>query len=134
MCIFSDSKISILLGTGEGTVYEDNRIIEHDREEVAASMKKAVKAKIDWISCEDGGRKNILPVGMRYCPIIIFEPNQSDDTLWSAEIYNTSIDGRHSLADVSYLVDDGAPFDLLQSGNRFSLYEGPRVVAEGIVI
>jgi hypothetical protein len=97
-------------------------------------MKKAVKAQINWMSLEDGGRKNILPVGMRYCPIIIFESDQSDDTLWSAEIYNTSIDGSLSIADVSYLVDDGAPFRLLKPGNRFSLYEGQRVVAEGVVI
>ena len=97
-------------------------------------MKHAVKAQINWISLEEGGRKNILPVGMRYCPVIIFESDQSGDTLWSAEIYNTSIDGRRSIADVSYLVDDGAPFSLLQPGNRFSLYEGQRVVAEGIVL
>jgi len=97
-------------------------------------MKKAVKAQINWIPLEDGGRKNILPVGMRYCPIIIFESNQSDDTLWSAEIYNTSIDGNRSIADISYLVDDGAPFRLLQPGNKFSLYEGHRVIADGVVI
>ena len=97
-------------------------------------MKKAVRAQINWRTLEDGGRKSILPVGMRYCPIIIFESDQSDDTLWSAEIYNTSIDGMLSIADVSYLVDDGAPFRLLQPGNRFSLYEGQRVVAEGVVI
>lgn len=64
----------------------------------------------------------------------MFESEQSDNTLWSAEIYNTSIDGRRSVADVSYLVYDGAPFSLLQPGNRFSLYEGQRVVAEGVVI
>ena len=97
-------------------------------------MKKAVKAQINWMSLEDGGRRSILPVGMRYCPIIIFESDQSDSTLWSAEIFNTSIEGRCSIADVSYLVDDGAPFRLLQPGNKFSLYEGQRVVAEGVVI
>ena len=97
-------------------------------------MKKAVKAHIDWISHEDGGRRNVLPIGMRYCPIIIYETEQSGDTLWSAEIYNTSINGRHSIADVSYLVDDGAPYRLLRPGNRFSLFEGQRVVAEGIVM
>ena len=69
-------------------------------------MKKAVKAQIDWITLEDGGRRNILPVGMRYCPIIIFESNQSDNTLWSAEIYNTSIDGNRSIADVPYFPPD----------------------------
>ena len=95
-------------------------------------MKKVAQARINWLPVEDGGRKNILPIAMRYCPIIVFPAEQSGSTLWSAEIYNTSIDGRTSVADVSYLVDD-APYHLLQSGNRFSLYEGQRIVAEGII-
>ena len=131
MSMLPDAKASVLLGTGEGACYTESRLSElYERN----GMKKAVKAQINWISLEDGGRKNILPVGMRYCPIIIFESDQSGDTLWSAEIYNTSIDGNHSIADVSYLVDDGAPFRLLQPGNRFSLYEGQRVVADGVVM
>ncbi|MDR2558785.1 MAG: hypothetical protein LBC86_04475 [Oscillospiraceae bacterium] len=95
-------------------------------------MKKTVKAQINWIPIEDGGRKNILPVGMRYCPVIVFEVEQSGETLWSAEIYNTSIEGRISVADVSFLVDN-APQHLLQAGNKFSLYEGQSVVAVGTV-
>jgi len=96
-------------------------------------MKKIVKAQLNWTSFEDGGRKNILPIGMRYCPIIVFDTEQNGSTLWSAEIYNTYIDGRISTADVSYLVED-APFYLLKPNNKFSLYEGQRVVAEGIVV
>ena len=95
-------------------------------------MKRIVQAKISWTSPESGGRINILPVGMRYCPIIVFESEQSDSTLWSAELYNTAIDGRTSIADVSYLADD-APYHLLQSGEIFLLYEGQRVVAKGVV-
>jgi len=95
-------------------------------------MKKTVKAQINWTSVENGGRKNILPVGMRYCPIIVFESEQSGETLWSAEVFNTSIEGRKSIADVSFLVDN-APHELLRTGNRFSLYEGQNVIAEGIV-
>ena len=96
-------------------------------------MKNTMKAQINWISAEDGGRKNILPVGMRYCPIIVFNSMQSDDTLWSAEVYNTAIDGRTSIADVSYLSDD-APYYLLQPGNIFSLYEGQSIIAEGKIL
>jgi hypothetical protein len=95
-------------------------------------MKKAVRAKIRWVRPEDGGRKSVMPVGMRYCPIIVFEGNQSGGTLWSAEIYNVSISGYTSVAEVSYLVE-GAPQHLLQSGNTFSLYEGQRIVANGVV-
>ena len=96
-------------------------------------MKKTAKARITWMPIEDGGRKHILPVGMRYCPIIVFEAENSGETLWSAEVYNTSIEGRLSYADVSYLVNE-APFDLLTVGNKFSLYEGQSVVAEGAII
>ena len=95
-------------------------------------MKNMAKARINWMSVEDGGRKNILPIGMRYCPIIVFEKEQTGDTLWSAEIYNTSVDGRKSTADLSFLSDE-APRRLLQTGNKFFLYEGQRVIAEGIV-
>ena len=96
-------------------------------------MKKTVQAHINWTLPEYGGRRNILPVGMRYCPIIVFESEQFDKTLWSAELYNIEIDGRSSVADVSYLVDE-APFHLLKQGNEFLLYEGQRVVAEGVVV
>jgi hypothetical protein len=95
-------------------------------------MKKIVEAQINWIQPEKGGRKNILPVGMRYCPIIVFESEKSDKTLWSAEIYNTEIKERTSIADLSYLADD-APYHLLQAKNKFSLYEGQSIIAKGII-
>ena len=96
-------------------------------------MKASVKAEINWMPVETGGRTHILPVGMRYCPMIVFEIEQEGDTLWSAELYNTSIKDRTSIADISYLVDD-APYHLLQPGNKFQLYEGQRVVAEGAIV
>ena len=74
-------------------------------------MKKTVQARINWTPPEAGGRMHILPVGMRYCPIIVFEAEQTGSTLWSAELFNTIIDGRTSIADVSYLVDE-APYHL----------------------
>jgi len=95
-------------------------------------MKKIVKANLTWTPFEQGGRKVILPVGMKYYPIIIFESEQETDTLWCAELFNISIKDRQSVADVTYLVDD-APFHLLQSGKTFNLYEGQRVVAEGVI-
>ena len=96
-------------------------------------MKTAVKAQIKWTPVEIGGRKKIMPVGMKYCPIIIFDSEQSGDTHWCAEIYNTSIKDRTSTADISYL-SDNAPFHLLQPGSKFQLYEGPRMVAEGAIM
>jgi len=95
-------------------------------------MKKTVKANITWISNDQGGRKTMMPVGMRYYPIIVFDDEQASDTSWCAELFNTSIEGLKSTADVTYLVDN-APFHLLKSGSVFSLYEGQRVVAEGVI-
>jgi len=95
-------------------------------------MKKTVKANINWMPVAQGGRKTILPVGMRYCPIIVFDSEQTPDTLWCVELFNTSIKGRQSIADLSYLAED-APFHLLKSGSSFNLYEGQSVVAEGVI-
>ena len=95
-------------------------------------MKRTVKANITWIPTELGGRKTVMPVGMRYCPIIVFSSEQTSESLWCAEMFNTYINGRESVADVTYLVDS-APFHLLESGRAFSLYEGQRIVAEGVI-
>ena len=95
-------------------------------------MKKIVKANIKWKSTEEGGRRMLIPVGIKYYPLIIFETEELSDNLWSAELINTFIEGYKSIADVTYLVDN-APFHNLKSGNSFHLYEGKRVVAEGIV-
>ncbi|MDR2167270.1 MAG: hypothetical protein LBE35_05400 [Clostridiales bacterium] len=95
-------------------------------------MKKTVEARINWALVEDGGRKTILPIGMRYCPILVFDGEQSDESLWTATVYNTKIDDRQSIAEVSYLADD-APYQLLESGRRFFLYEGQRIVANGVI-
>jgi len=93
-------------------------------------MKKTMKAVIHWMPPEEGGRKAVIPVGMRYCPMLVFENEQPGDSQWSAEVYNNVVDGRTSSADVSYLMED-APMYLLQPGKKFMLYEGQRVVAEG---
>ena len=96
-------------------------------------MIKSVKADILWTPAEEGGRKHILPVGMRYCPIISLENIESNKGLWSAVVINRDINGRKSIADISYLVDE-APYHLLKSGQKFLLYEAQQVVAEGVVM
>lgn len=102
-------------------------------------MKHYVKTKIRWLTKEEGGRRNIIPIGIQYCPIIIFEdlepPINADgrEVLWSAEIYNIEINEKNeSYANLSYLFDN-APKQFLQIGNRFNLYEGLRLVAKGVI-
>ena len=97
-------------------------------------MKKIVKVKIEWVPASEGGRRNIMPIGMRYCPIIVLEKTlTNDNTLWSAEVYNTAIENRISYADLTYLSQE-APYYLLTHERRFDLYEGQAVMGRGIII
>ena len=97
-------------------------------------MKKIAKVKIEWTPASEGGRRNIMPIGMRYCPIIVMEQTKtSDNTLWSAEVYNTDIENRTSFADLTFLSHE-APHYLLTHESRFDLYEGQTVVGRGVIV
>jgi len=97
-------------------------------------MKKWMEARIKWLSTEEGGRKAPMAVGIKYCPIIEFPNTPSVCGSWSAEINILSqLSKLESHANVSYL-SEKAPFELLQKGADFELYEGKRLVAKGIVL
>jgi hypothetical protein len=38
------------------------------------------------------------------------------------------------MAEVRFLVPEKAPLDLLQPGNKFDLFDGPRLIASGEII
>jgi hypothetical protein len=102
-------------------------------------MKKWVCATIRWLTTEEGGRRAPVPVvsnekdDNRYCPTILFSNASVNDETWSADIYVQSyIDKYESIAKISYLFEN-APFELLQEGAVFELYEGSRLVATGII-
>jgi len=97
-------------------------------------MKKKVYAKINWLPAEEGGRKLPMAVNIKYCPLIVFPDSlMRDGENWSAEIYVLSqVDKYKSIASLSYLVDS-APFELLQEGREFDLFEGDRLVASGTI-
>ena len=104
-----------------------------------SKMKKWMNAKIKWLTAEEGGRKTPVPVVLkerddnRYCPIIVFPNAITSGISWSADIYvKSQIDKYESIAKVSYLFEN-APFELLQEGADFELYEGNRLVATGII-
>lgn len=95
--------------------------------------KQSALAYIKWISKENGGR-NPIPIGNRYNPLIVFEGQKEEDGSWSADIYvEKHIDDCTSIIRLSYLVEE-APFRFLIHGNKFSLFEGRRLVAQGIII
>lgn len=90
-------------------------------------MKKVVKAKIKWLTAEQGGRTTPLGFGFRYCPIVEFETQDKTGDTWSADIIWHSEIGTDltTIADFSFFSEE-APFELLTPGSKFNLYEGSR--------
>ena len=98
-------------------------------------MKKTVTAIITWVMHENGGRKNPMPINTKYYPIIIFSENAKpeNDIIWSADItIGNSLNKNENKISLTFLVDE-APFELLEPNARFTLYEGPRLVATGVI-
>ena len=107
---------------------------------------KTAKAKIEWLFEEERIppviRKEDRKTRMSYAPIIIFYghcdssgvyDNSFSETMWSSVIFNDTIDGKTSIATITYLMDD-APFELLKIDAEFALYEGKEKVAVGKII
>lgn len=95
-------------------------------------MKIWMKANVQWIPYEKGGRQNPLPENTRYCPMIVFSDEKTAES-WSAEIYIIQTNkNNESTIKVSFL-SPNAPFRLLKPGAQFELYEGRKYVAQGII-
>ena len=101
---------------------------------IVKMAKKSVRASICWIPYEEGGRSSPPPAGTRYCPLVYFVDVEEPSNTWSADFVCTeSNENNCSIVDFSYLVDD-APIQNLDSGKRFSLYEGLNLVANGEIL
>ena len=96
-------------------------------------MSRKFEAKICWLSETQGGRKNI-PFSDKYAPIIqLTKPRYESDDYWSLFVYNKNLTSEYeTLSDIEYL-SENAP-DNLSAGVEFELYEGPKMVANGIVL
>jgi hypothetical protein len=93
-----------------------------------------MEAYVEWIPFEKGGRQKHLPENTRYCPIIVF-PEEKTEDVWSAEILTNSInDNNESMIDISFLFPEKAPLRLLEPGIKFELYEGRKLVASGVIL
>ncbi len=102
---------------------------------------KVVKVKINWFF----EKRRIPPVieekerkkYRSYSPIIIIKGQYLGDwqnqPLWSSIIFNDEISGKESIAKLTYLADE-APYELLQVGAEFELFEGPNKVASGVIL
>lgn len=97
-----------------------------------------VKAKIQFLSFEEGGRKHPIAIGERYNPIVRFTncPNEDhfDHATWSAHFITTDLTENEMNVDFGYLRSDVGPVHLLKSGNEFDLFEGGKKVAHGVIL
>jgi hypothetical protein len=94
-----------------------------------------VRARIYWLSPEDGGRDR--PPSALYSTVARFADERGD---WSNEAWSLVLedleptDSFHCvLASVRFLSPSG-PAELLNSGSSFELFEGRKKVATGIVL
>lgn len=91
------------------------------------------KAKIVWIRPENGGKVKIPAIGFRFYPMIKMD-SENDSINWSFSLINKQfIHNDETLSDIGFLMDN-APHYLLQSGAKFSLYEGSKKIANGEII
>lgn len=91
-------------------------------------------AQIQWLSYDQGGRKS-LPSGNTYYPIIITEGNVFDPQkeCWSVIVSDMqTIDTLKTISKIQYL-SEKAPKNLFPK-TKFMLYEGPKLVATGIIV
>lgn len=97
-------------------------------------MSKVFKAYIHWLPESEGGRKS-LPESDKYAPIISLSNDELDSRSenWSIFVKIEKIISKYeTIAELKYL-SDSAPNNL-HSADRFCLYEGPKIVARGIIL
>ena len=101
-------------------------------------MRKTIKAKIEWLSKEQGGR-TIIPQGNKYSPIIRHTKPQLQPLPWLArESWSLFVENKEfvseleTIAEVWYL-SEKAP-DNLSENVEFELYEGAKLVATGKIL
>jgi len=99
-------------------------------------MKGWAQARINWLSANEGGRRT-LPAGTRYTTIVSFAPHNLNPVSaeWSLVIEaNEPLNRAQSVVVKVWFLADEGPLELLQPGRRFSLFEGPKLVAHGEIL
>lgn len=100
------------------------------------NIHRKVMAKICWVPAKDGGREH-PPLGPRYSTVARFEKEAEK---WPKEAWSIVAEFAEKTDDSSYVVAElrflspYAPSHLLDSGSKFELYEGHRLVAHGEVL
>jgi len=94
-------------------------------------------ARIRWLRADEGGRLQ-PPPGPRYSTVALFEEQTEEQwrhEAWSLviDLHGQPDDSGYQFADIRFLAEDG-PTKWLQPSCMFSLYEGEKKVADGIVL
>jgi hypothetical protein len=84
---------------------------------------------LEWIPNERGGR-GPWP-GPRLVTPARFEAAEEEWPAWSLVL---DFSNDRTFAEVSFLVPVKAPHHYLRPGNKFDLFEGPRLIAHGVII
>ena len=92
-----------------------------------------VKAKVFWKKLEDGGKKKMPLIGVAFYPMIKIR-GESDMINWSFTLINKQfISEYETISEVGFLMPN-APHTILKSGVEFTLFEGAKEIAYGIII
>ena len=97
---------------------------------------KVFFAKIMWLSKEQGGRKDGIPIGLKqYAPQVVIDGTKVfNGSTWSLICYSFELIGiNKTKAIIRFLNTRDAP-DILHQGITFELFEGEKKVADGEVM
>lgn len=94
-------------------------------------MKNYFTARIEWMSYENGGRRNVPPQGTRYCPLI--QLHEKDRCVeWSIDFICPDF-SKTDLIHFCFLVEN-APTNLIELNEEYNVFEGAKRVAKIKVI
>ena len=95
-----------------------------------------MQAIIRFIPFERGGR-TAPPMAEGYASVAKFERDPSEQPrYWSIRLRDVrQLNGPECVqADIEFLVPDHAPQELMEAGNRFMIFEGHKIVANGVLL
>lgn len=89
-------------------------------------------AEIEWIKYENGGKKKIPALNDKFYSHIKLNCHEELFN-WSFVIINIEfITELKTFSKVDFLMNH-APQDLLEKNTKFQIYEGPKLVAHGVI-
>lgn len=96
-------------------------------------MNEYVKVNIEWLTKKEH-LEQIPEDGIRFCTQIKFDEEGEKIPQWTAEIIITKCIGQYLYSgNLRYLFEQ-APKYLLKSGKKFTIFDGPFLVAKGEVL